>query len=114
MCVSSCSEFMKQLDGVIALDDEMLFCCLQTRTFPQGGLLKPSCERLLNKLGLCGHKINEIRRLSSEILGVSKILHKLYFLVVFIKYLSLDDKEIICLYLRMFHNEQLADAVCVL
>lgn len=46
VCVSSRSEFMKQLDGARGLDDEMLFYCLQTRTLSQAGLLKPCCERL--------------------------------------------------------------------
>ena len=52
MHVSLCSEDIKQLDGVRAEDDET-FCWLQTATFPQAGSLEPSCERFLNKLGLC-------------------------------------------------------------
>lgn len=78
-----------------------------------GGLLKPSCERLLNKHDLCWCKMNAIRRLGKESLGGSKNLHKLYPLVIFIGCLSLGDKEIIRLPPRIFCTDQLADSVCV-
>lgn len=75
--------------------------CKQGHSHKQD-LLKPSSERFLNKLGLCWHKINQIERVRSESLEGPKNLHKLHFLVIFIKCVSFGGKEIICLYLRTF------------